>query len=67
MLGAVDDRAGGWRLYKWALSIPQYTTNINNYNLQKWISAQLLATIENQGVRKFVIGDGHDDDEAILV
>ncbi|KAF2088328.1 hypothetical protein K490DRAFT_65005 [Saccharata proteae CBS 121410] len=54
-IGAVDERAEGWRLWKWSVAISSNGTPPVQYSTPKWISAQLLALIENQGVRKFVI------------
>ncbi|KAL2352205.1 ubiquitin-conjugating enzyme E2-binding protein [Cryomyces antarcticus] len=61
VVGVVDERAEGWRIYKWAISV---NTNCSraptSHDIAKWLSAQLLALIDNQGVRKFVV---HDDEE----
>jgi len=50
VVGAPEDSAEGWRIWKWCIDI-QHTS----YSIQKWISARLLFLIENQGVRKFHI------------
>ncbi|KAK8197221.1 HECT-like ubiquitin-conjugating enzyme-binding-domain-containing protein [Phyllosticta capitalensis] len=59
-IGLFDHRSNGFRLWKWSLSVPRKESSVpQSYSPVKWVSAQLLSLIENQGVRKFtVIPDG---------
>ncbi|KAI9702089.1 MAG: hypothetical protein M1836_001433 [Candelina mexicana] len=55
-IGVVDNRAEGYRLYKWSLSLQQpHTLKPISYPLQHFVSAQLLSLIDNQAVRRFVL------------
>ncbi|KAI9792490.1 MAG: hypothetical protein M1835_007856 [Candelina submexicana] len=55
-IGVVDNRAEGYRLYKWSLSLQQpHALKPTSYPLQHFISAQLLSLIDNQAVRRFVL------------
>ncbi|KAF2754225.1 hypothetical protein EJ05DRAFT_504325 [Pseudovirgaria hyperparasitica] len=58
-VGMVDERADGYRVWKWALSYMPFDTNLppGNHAIVKWISALFLFTIENQGVRKIAVHD----------
>ncbi|KAF2096449.1 hypothetical protein NA57DRAFT_58364 [Rhizodiscina lignyota] len=53
-IGVVDDIAGGYRIFKWAVIVAHEDESEQN-DIQQWISAQLLAAIQNIGVRKFAI------------
>jgi hypothetical protein len=75
-LGEVDERAEGFRLWKWSLAINNPTeTSLKpepaNYSTPKWISAHFLSLIENQAVRKFFVKPGSEEgvagDEKIMV
>lgn len=68
-IGTVDDRAEGWRIYKWSLSVLFCVLDSTapsplppTYSVQKWISAQFLSLIENLGVRKFSVHAEDSDD-----
>ena len=62
-IGIVDDKADGWRLNKWSLSVQlSPTLGWESYPIEPFISAQLLALIESQGARKFVVHSGDSDD-----
>jgi hypothetical protein len=63
-VGFVDERAEGWRIYKWGVAAEIGNQVQSSQSLERWISAQLLSMIENQGVRKFVVTDQADDSEA---
>ncbi|KAF2146594.1 uncharacterized protein K452DRAFT_348336 [Aplosporella prunicola CBS 121167] len=55
-VGAVDERAEGWRLFKWSMAVTGQSSGVmKSYSMPKWISAQLLTLIENQGIRKFTV------------
>ncbi|KAI9778508.1 MAG: hypothetical protein M1839_008038 [Geoglossum umbratile] len=64
IVGAVDERAEGWRLYKWSLAVQSTEdANVERFPTEAFVSAHLLALIENQGARKFIIrteGEGGD-------
>jgi ubiquitin-protein ligase E3 D len=56
LLGATDDTAEGWRLYKSNLSIkPSLDAEWETYSPQIFISSQLLSLIEASAARKFVV------------
>ncbi|KAK7613335.1 ubiquitin-conjugating enzyme E2-binding protein [Phyllosticta paracitricarpa] len=66
-VGLFDHRSNGFRLWKWSLSVVRKgRPSPQSYSPIKWISAQLLSLIDNQGVRKFtVVAD--DDPQASKV
>ncbi|KAI9819501.1 MAG: hypothetical protein M1827_006949 [Pycnora praestabilis] len=56
VLGVYDARANGYRIYKWSVAVRQDENDTSRqYPVQAFISAQLLALIDNQAVRRFVI------------
>jgi hypothetical protein len=56
IVGATDERAEGWRLYKWGLAVqPAEGINIERFRTDFFVSAYLLALIDTQGTRKFII------------
>jgi hypothetical protein len=65
-LGVVDSTIEGWKLYKWSISIVKEDALTESFTVPKWISTQLLAAVENSGVRRFVVepsgrNDGKSD------
>ncbi|KAK7542698.1 ubiquitin-conjugating enzyme E2-binding protein [Phyllosticta citribraziliensis] len=55
-VGLFDHRSNGFRLWKWSLSVTcKDAPSPKSYSPLKWVSAQLLSLIENQGVRKFTV------------
>lgn len=65
-VGIVDDRAEGWRIWKWSVAIP-FPRKVETFSIQKWISAHFLALIENQGVRKFSVRPDGEEESSLLV
>ncbi|KAJ9669333.1 hypothetical protein H2201_000685 [Coniosporium apollinis] len=61
LVGTVDERAEGFKLWKWAVVLSFGGEPPKQYSIQKWVSAQLLSLIENEGVRKFVVSDASAD------
>jgi ubiquitin-protein ligase E3 D len=56
VLGAVDDKAEGWRLYKWSLGLKIAGEGLTEkWPVEDFVSAQLLSLVESQAVRKFVV------------
>ncbi|KAI9824283.1 MAG: hypothetical protein M1832_002091 [Thelocarpon impressellum] len=61
-VGTVDEQAGGWRLMKWSLSvIPEDGAAQQMFPEDAFVAAQLLALVDSQAVKKFII---HCDDDA---
>ncbi len=76
VVGAVDERAEGWRLHKWSVALGHADDDdgpAETHALESWVAAQLLALADAQGVRKFVVhgggGEGGDGEgeEGLLV
>ena len=65
-VGIVDDRAEGWRIWKWSVAI-SFPRKVETFGIQKWISAHFLALIENQGVRKFSVRSDGEEESSLLV
>ena len=65
-VGIVDDRAEGWRIWKWSVAI-SFPRRVEKFSIQKWISAHFLALIENQGVRKFSVRPDDEEESTLLV
>ncbi|KAH7060808.1 ubiquitin-conjugating enzyme E2-binding protein [Macrophomina phaseolina] len=56
VVGVVDPRAEGWRIWKWSIAVtPKGSDKPQTHGVSKWIAAQLLYLIESQGVRKFTV------------
>lgn len=69
-LGFVDERAGGWRLWKWSLCVQlDSRSEGQTFPTEMFVSTQLLGLIESQAVRKFVIynDDGEDGVAGMMV
>jgi len=69
-LGFVDERADGWRLWKWSLCVQlNGQSDEQAFSIEMFVSAQLLAMIEDQAVRKFVMynEEGTNDAPGIMV
>jgi len=69
-LGFVDERADGWRLWKWSLCVQlDAQCDGQTFPTEMFVSTQLLGLIENQAVRKFVIynEDGQDGVAGMMV
>jgi hypothetical protein len=54
VVGSVDRATGGWRLLKRDLKL-QLDTSIEEFNLEKWFCADLLQSIERDGLRRFLL------------
>ncbi|OCL11743.1 hypothetical protein AOQ84DRAFT_286583, partial [Glonium stellatum] len=65
-VGVEDDRAEGWRIWKWSVGLSS-PLKVEKYSMQKWISAHFLALIENQGVRKFSVRSDDNKESSLLV
>ncbi|KZF23837.1 hypothetical protein L228DRAFT_267798 [Xylona heveae TC161] len=56
IIGVVDERAEGWRLFKWALAVRKRPgEQKESHAIEGFIAAQMLALIDSQAVRKFVV------------
>lgn len=54
-IGTLDVTTNGYKLFKLALSISANNDHNQNFNVNKWLSCHLLNSMDNQGLRKFVI------------
>jgi hypothetical protein len=62
MLGVADRQTNGLKLNKWSLEVmPSPEATWETVSPSLIISAQLLALIDAQAVRKFVIHPGNED------
>ncbi|KAI9769627.1 MAG: hypothetical protein M1840_003864 [Geoglossum simile] len=67
IVGVVDERAEGWRLYKWSLAVQSTEeAKAERFPTGAFTSAHLLTLIENQGVRKFTIKPERGDGDPII-
>jgi len=55
VLGNVDSSTEGWKLYKWSVRVQKEDSVVESFSVPRWISTQLLAAVENSGVRRFVV------------
>ncbi|KAF1992149.1 hypothetical protein K402DRAFT_388723 [Aulographum hederae CBS 113979] len=71
MVGVVDEKAEGWRVFKWSMALSTADGQQESYSAEKWISAQILTAIENDAIRKFVVSSADrercDDDRALML
>lgn len=55
----MDKSAAGWRLYKSSVAVKSHdTSSWESFLATTFICAQLLALIESQGIRRFVLHSG---------
>ena len=69
-LGQEEKRANTLQLFKWGLTIqPARGSEWETYSVQEIVSAQLLALIEDQAVRRFLVFSGNIEEiqEALMV
>ena len=59
MLGLADEGAEGWRLYKSRVGLkPGDASSWQSFPATTFVCAQLLALIESQAIRRFVLHSG---------
>jgi hypothetical protein len=59
LLGRADEGAEGWRLYKSRVGLkPGNTSSWQSFPATTFVCAQLLALIESQAIRRFVLHSG---------
>jgi HECT-like Ubiquitin-conjugating enzyme (E2)-binding len=62
LLGLVDQGAEGWRLYKSRVGLKSgNTSSWQSFPATTFVCAQLLALIESQAIRRFVLHSGPND------
>ena len=55
IIGIKDVATGSYKLFKLALSLSSNNDRIQTFNVTKWLSCHLLNSMDNQGLRKFVV------------
>jgi hypothetical protein len=59
LLGLADPSAGGWRLHKSSVALKSdNTASWESFSATSFVGAQLLALIESQAIRRFVLHSG---------
>ncbi len=64
LVGTKDNSAEGYRVFKWAIALATGEEGEEKFEIQQWVSAQLLAAIQNLGVRKFIVKEEQSRGEA---
>lgn len=54
-IGILDVATSSYQLFKLALSLSSKNDLRQNFNVTKWLSCHLLNSMDNQGLRKFVV------------
>jgi len=54
-IGTLDASSSSYKLFKLALSISSANNHKQSFNATKWLSCHLLNSMDNQGLRKFVV------------
>lgn len=54
-LGLVDDIAEGFKVFKWAISVPSAGRAAQFFSVQKWVAATVLHEVETTGARKYIV------------
>src|SRR5437773_10227251 len=68
VVGTDDIHAEGWRLYKWALGVRSTASAISEvHRTVAFISAHILALINSQAVRKFIVHCDKDVNDGLMV
>jgi hypothetical protein len=67
ILGTVDAATSSYKLFKLALSISSNDDHRQSFATSKWLSCHLLTSMDNQGLRKFVVTSGRASTSPLLV
>jgi hypothetical protein len=68
VIGAVDRPTGGWRLSKRDVKLVNADTTSESFSPVQWFAADLLQSIENDSVRRFLVlpADGSERDGLLV-
>lgn len=66
-LGIADSATQSYRLAKLALSMAFSAERRQSFDSTKWLSCHLLSSMDNQGLRRFIITSGPDSQNSFLV
>jgi hypothetical protein len=67
ILGTFDAATSSYKLFKLALSISSNNDHIQSFDTVRWLSCHLLTSMDNQGLRKFVITSDQASNPPLLV
>jgi hypothetical protein len=66
-LGTLDAATSSYKLFKLALSLSSTSNHIQSFNTAKWLSCHLLTSMDNQGLRKFVVSSNSASQPPLLI
>jgi hypothetical protein len=66
-LGTLDDATSSYKLFKLALSLSSTSNHKQSFDATKWLSCHLLISMDNQGLRKFVVSSNHPSKPPLLI
>ena len=65
--GILDVATSSYKLFKLALSISSKDDHRQTFNVTKWLSCHLLNSMDNQGLRKFVVTSSPASQPSLLI
>jgi hypothetical protein len=66
-IGTLDVATSSYKLFKLALSLSSKNDHRQTFNATKWLSCHLLNSMDNQGLRKFVITSSPASQSSLLI
>lgn len=67
IVGVLDKPTQSYKLAKLSLSISPSQGQPQSFDKPKWLSCHLLNSMDNQGLRKFIVTSGDDSPNTLLV
>jgi hypothetical protein len=67
ILGTLDVATSSYKLFKLALSTSSNNDHRQSFDTSKWLSCHLLTSMDNQGLRKFVVTSDQASNPPLLV
>jgi len=66
--GFVNATVAGWTIMKWGVACAvRAAQNFISFEIEQWVTTQMLSTVESQSVRKFLVKDISNNAPPFLV
>lgn len=66
-VGTLDVATSSYKLFKLALSLSSKNDHKQTFNVTKWLSCHLLNSMDNQGLRKFVVAPSPASKPSLII
>lgn len=67
IVGTFDRRTQGFKLSKLALSASPSERCVQTFNSTKWLSCHILSSMDNQGLRRFLVISSRKSEDPLLI